>query len=217
MHRSSGDGRSLDLGPRILGSCLALAMLVATVVTSAPVHAMPRARVVPVDGKWAGLRTAAVCMRMPAEDTTPNALPTGTCPNANIELDDEDVMFTLSHRHITSMSFDIPLQCRASDVNEWTALTMTYRTTAEFGYAGLDGTTQIPVGGRLRIAFPIQGSPLMYPDGTVRATFDFRRGPKPTVAIFYKGTETDADTRITTTCVSDQNRPSLIAVQLLAR
>lgn len=182
-----------------------------------PVHAAGQARVVPVNGKWAGLRTTTVCGSQPAEDTSPSALPSGTCPTENIRLDDEDVMFTLRNRHITSMSFDIPLQCRASDVNEWTALTMTYRTTGEFGYAGLDGTTQIPLGGRLRIAFPIVDSPLLYPDGTVRATFDFRRGPKPEVSIFYSGREVDPATGVTTTCVSDQNRPSVIAVQLLGR
>lgn len=196
----------------------AVAALALSACLAAPsAEASAPGRVVPVNGKWAGLRTNAICMRLPAADPSPSGLPSGTCANDNIQLDDEDVMFTLRNRRITAMSFDISLQCRASDVPDWTPLTMTYRTTSDFGYSGLDGTTQIPVGGRLRIAFPIEGSPLMYPDGTVRATFDFRRGPKPEVSIFYKGQEVDAATGITTTCVSDQNRPSLIAVQLLGR
>lgn len=184
---------------------------------AAPAGAVDLARVVPVDGTWAGLRSTTVCMTLPAEDTSPSGMPTGMCANENIQVDDEDVKFTLKNRHITSLSFDVQLQCRASDVAVWTPLTMTYRTTSDFGYAGLDGTTQIPVGGRLRITFPIVDSPLMYPDGTVRATFDFRRGPRPEVAIFYSGREVDPATGITTTCVSDQNRPALIAVQLLHR
>jgi|GEM_PF-889445 len=197
----------------------ALFVIAAGLVVQAagPVGAAGQSRVVPVNGTWAGLRSTTVCMSLPAEDTSPSGLPTGRCATESIQEDDEDVMFTLRNRHITSMSFDIPLQCRASDVNVWTPLTMTYRTTSDFGYAGLDGTTQIPVGGRLRISFPIVDSPLLYPDGTVRATFDFRRGPKPEVSIFYSGREVDPATGITTTCVSDQNRPSIIAVQLLRR
>lgn len=175
----------------------------------------PSAKVIPVNGTWAGLRSTTSCERMPAMDTSIDALPVEDCPAENIAYDEEDVKFTLKNRRITSLGFDIPLQCRASDVAEWTALTMTYRSPADFGYAGMDDTTAIPVGGRLRITFAIQDSALLYPDGTVRATFDFRRGPKPKVSLYYKGSRTDPATGIVTTCVSDQNRPSLIPVQLL--
>jgi len=205
--------RSAAKAAPALSLSLAGMLTVAMVQGAGPAAAALQEQVVPVDGKWAGLRSTTVCTSLPAEDTSPSALPSGRCATENIQVDDEDVMFTLRNRYITSMSFDIPLQCRASDVNVWTPLTMTYRATSDFGYSGLNGSSRVPVGGRLRIAFPIEDSPLMYPDGTVRATFDFRRGPKPEVSIFYSGREVDAATGVTTTCVSDQNRPTIIAVQ----
>lgn len=167
-----------SIAARSYAGALAIVVLaVGAALGATPTQASAPDKGVPVNGKWGGFRSNAVCMRLPAEDLTPQGLPTGTCASENIQIDDEDVMFTLRNRHITSLAFDISLQCRASDVPDWTPLTMTYRTSSEFSYAGLDGTTQIPVGGRLRIAFPIEHS----------------------------------------TCVSDQNRESSIAVQLLGR
>lgn len=182
-----------------------------------PAQASTPASVIPVNGKWAGLSANLVCGSLPAVDTSPSGLPSGTCPDAAIQQNDEDVLFTLRSRRITSMSFDISLQCRASDVPDWTPLTMTYRAANGFSYVGLNGTTQIPNSGLLRIEFPVEGSPMLYPDGTVKVTLDFRRGPKPKVAIYYKGQDVDAATGITTTCVSDQNQPSVFGVQLLGR
>lgn len=193
------------------------ALALAAGFASAPAEASAPARVVPVNGKWAGMSPNLVCRSLPAADTSPSGLPSGTCADADIQQNDEDVLFTLRSRRVTAMSFDVSLQCRASDVPDWTPLTMTYRGTSGFSYVGLNGTTQIPDSGLLRIEFPVEGSPLLYPDGTVKVTFDFRRGPKPKVAIFYKGQDVDAASGITTTCVSDQNQPSVFAVQLLGR
>lgn len=193
------------------------ALALSACVVAAPAEASAPVKVVPVNGKWAGMSPNLVCRSLPAADTSPSGLPSGTCADADIQQNDEDVLFTLRSRRVTAMSFDVSLQCRASDVPDWTPLTMTYRGTSGFSYVGLNGTTQIPDSGLLRIEFPVEGSPLLYPDGTVKVTFDFRRGPKPKVAIFYKGQDVDAASGITTTCVSDQNQPSVFAVQLLGR
>jgi hypothetical protein len=184
-------------------------------LASVPAEASTPARVVPVNGKWAGLAVNATCASLPAVDTSDNGLPSGTCADADILQEDEDVLFTLRSRRITSMAFNISVQCRASDVPDWTPRTMTYRSAGGFSYVGLNGSTQIPASGLLRIEFPVEGSPMLYPDGTVKVTFDYRRGPKPKVAIYYKGQ--DIDTGITTTCVSSQNEPSVFAVQPLGR
>lgn len=195
----------------------ALGVLALIGVLAGPAQAASGAGVNPSNGKWGGLQPSAACNRMPAVDTTENALPEGTCPDANLANNDEVVGFTLSGRHITAMSFDIEIQCLASDNDYWSGTVMSYRSASEFGYVGSNGSTSIPRNGRMRITFPVEQT-VGYPAGTVQATFNFS-GRRPQVAIYYKGRSAEVvdGQRSWTTCYSTMNHPSTIGVQKLGR
>jgi len=185
--------------------------------------AMPAAaapsRVQPSNGKWGGTHSSLACNSVPAPDSSSNAVPDGlTCPDANIEHDEETVAFTLAGRHITKMSFDVEIQCLSSpdgtNPSVWQGTVMSYRPST-FGYTSSTGSTAIPANGLMRISFPVDDS-LDYPAGTVQATFDFR-GAKAKVAVYYKGSSTDAATGTWVKCYSAMNVPGVFRVTKLGR
>ena len=186
-------------------------------VLALPAQAASHTGVNPSNGKWGGIQPSAACNQMPAVDTTENALPEGTCPDANLANNDEVVSFTLSGRRITAMSFDVEIQCLASDTNYWSGTVLSYRSGSEFGYVGTSGSTAIPRNGRLRITFPVEGT-IGYPEGQVQATFNFA-GRRPQVAIYYRGRSSEVvdGQRTWTTCYSAMNHPSTVGVQKLGR
>ncbi len=193
---------------RFLGTVLGSALLVAT---AAPIGAQQVVPVVPADGKWAGLRDVSSCDTVDSSDITSTSTPDELDCLLPISGTTEAVDFRIQNRQITSLAFDVVINCHPSDTRHWSATSMRFTSTSGWGYTVVGGgtSTAIPENGLLRMAFPVEES-VQYPAGSVRATFDFR-GQSPTVAIFYEGTLTEGS--FSNRCISNRNTPTIIQVR----
>lgn len=189
----------------VAGSVLVLA------ATASPVDAVQGTRVVPSNGKWAGLSDVTSCDTVASGEITDSSMPDELDCALPVSGTTEAVDFRIANRRITSLSFDIVIQCHPSDANNWSATTMRFTPYSGWGYTAVGGgsSTAIPASGLLRIVFPVEET-FQYPAGTVRATFDFR-GQSAKVAIYYDGTYTEPG--YSNHCVSQMNTPAIIKVR----
>ncbi len=177
-----------------------------------PVQAVQAARVTPSNGKWAGLSDTTSCDSVASPEITDSSSPDELDCALPVSGTTEAVDFKLADRRVTTLAFDIIIQCHASDADHWSASTMSFRSAPGWGYSPIPAgsrTITIPPGGVLRLLIPVEES-VQYPAGDVRATFDFR-GPSAKVALFYEGIYTEPG--FSNHCVSQQNVPSVIPVR----
>jgi hypothetical protein len=185
-------------------------VLVSCALASPSEAAQPN-RVVPSNGKWAGLSEVTSCDTITSSEITDTSGPDDLACALPVSGTTEAVDFRIASRRITSLAFDVIIQCHASDADHWTATTMRFTSSSGWGYTVLGGarTTAIPASGLLRMQFPVEET-FEYPAGTVRATFDFR-GQAAKVALFYEGTYSEPG--FSNRCVSQSNTPSVIPVR----
>ena len=162
-------------------------VLVSCALASPSEAAQPN-RVVPSNGKWAGLSEVTSCDTITSSEITDTSGPDDLACALPVSGTTEAVDFRIASRHIPSLAFDVIIQCHASDADHWTA---------------------IPASGLLRMQFPVEET-FGYPAGTVRATFDFR-GQAAKVALFYEGTYSERG--FSNRCVSQSNTPSVMPVR----
>lgn len=196
----------------------ALAVSAAALASTALAGPFPAAqaaqadKVVPSNGKWAGLSDTTSCDSVASTEITDSSGPDDLDCALPVSGTTEAVDFRLTNRRVTALSFDIIIQCHPSDSDHWTATVMSFRSAPGWGYSPLplgSRSSAIPQSGLLRLLIPVEES-IQYPAGDVRATFDFR-GPSAKVALFYQGTYLEPG--FSNRCVSQQNVPSVIPVR----
>jgi hypothetical protein len=192
-------------------AAVVLSVLLASFVLTGPSQAAQPDRVAPSNGKWAGLSEVTSCDTVTSSEITESSGPDDLECALPVTGTTEAVDFRIASRRITSLAFDVVIQCHASDADHWTATTMRFTSSSGWGYTVLGGarTTAIPASGLLRMQFPVEET-FGYPAGTVRATFDFR-GQGAKVALFYEGTYSEPG--FSNRCVSQSNTPSVIPVR----
>lgn len=188
------------------------AVALAVLVLAGPVEAAQAGRVAPLNGKWAGMYDTTSCDSVASPEITDSSTPDELDCALPVTGTTELVDFRLANRRVTSLSFDIVIQCHASDTDRWTSTVMSFRSAPGWGYSPLplgSRSAAIPASGVLRLLVPVEES-VQYPAGEVRATFDFR-GQTAKVALFYEGTYIEPG--FSNHCISSQNRPSVIPVR----
>lgn len=186
-------------------------MVLASFVLTGPSQAAQPDRVVPSNGQWAGLSEVTSCDTVTSSEITESSGPDDLECALPVTGTTEAVDFRIASRRITSLAFDVVIQCHASDADHWTATTERFTSSSGWGYTVLGGarTTAIPASGLIRMQFPVEET-FEYPAGTVRATFDFR-GQAAKVTLFYQGTYSESG--FSNRCVSQSNTPSVIPVR----
>ena len=191
---------------------VAAAGLLAVTALAVPTQAAHVTRVEPSDGKWAGLRDITSCDSVTSPDITDASSPDELDCASPVSGTTEAVDFRIANRRITTLSFDIVIQCHPSDADHWTATTMSFRSAPGWSYSPMPAgsrTVTISPRGLLRLAIPVEET-IGYPAGQVLATFDFR-GASAKTSLFYQGTYTEPG--YSNHCVSQENVPSVIPVR----
>ena len=180
-------------------------------VLATPAAAVAGSRVVPSNGKWAGVQDITTCDTVASTEITESSTPDELACVLPVSGTTEAVDFRIANRRVTSLAFDIVIQCHPSDADHWSATSIRFTSSSGWGYVVIGGgsSTAIPASGLLRIRFPVEES-FQYPEGTVSATFDFR-GQSAKVALYYEGTYTEPG--YSNRCVSQNNVPSVIKVR----